>query len=312
MPPAGLLPFTLGQVYQVISPDSNKLDNVVQLHSNIVAPTLPGATQCVPVVCTRPHSCPSSCLVRHSVLVVCTRPDRTAAHPAAGVSGPTAPGWKPAANWPGDPAASCPCLLDPFDVMQYATASRQPAVPGRLSSLLSPLQLAEAPIWLALLALFVMLWKLRAAGKHPFALCVAGFPESKRAVLTATLKHSFEAVGGSAVQITFEDTEVGPAHLCSSAARSACTADCGCLSEPFLPCLHSWAALLILPAINWLPGDTEAAPPVLCCRWFCQRCLPVPTVVAGDMGCLQLTYYQHPMLPPATACSCRQKHHRCL
>ena len=60
MSPAGLLPFTLGQVYQVISPYTNKLDNVVELHSKIVAPTLPGAPQCVPVVCTRPNSCPSS------------------------------------------------------------------------------------------------------------------------------------------------------------------------------------------------------------------------------------------------------------
>eukprot|EP00891_Asterochloris_glomerata_P000080 jgi/Astpho2/80/Aster-04553 len=75
-PPAGLIPFTLGQVYQVISPYTNKLDNVVELYSKIIPPTLPG------------------------------------------------------------------------------------------------------------------------------------FPESKRAVLTASLKHSFEAVGGSAVQITFEDTEV--------------------------------------------------------------------------------------------------------
>ena len=59
--PAGLLPFTLGQVYQVISPYTNKLDNVVELHSKIVAPTLPGTPPCVLAACTRPNSCPSSC-----------------------------------------------------------------------------------------------------------------------------------------------------------------------------------------------------------------------------------------------------------
>lgn len=41
-PPAGLIPFTLGQVYQVISPYTNKLDNVVELYSKIIPPTLPG------------------------------------------------------------------------------------------------------------------------------------------------------------------------------------------------------------------------------------------------------------------------------
>ena len=61
--PAGLLPFTLGQVYQVISPYTNKLDNVVELHSKIVAPTLPGAPQRVPVVCSTWDSCPPSCEV---------------------------------------------------------------------------------------------------------------------------------------------------------------------------------------------------------------------------------------------------------
>ena len=61
MSPAGLLPFTLGQVYQVISPYTNKLDNVVELHSKIVAPTLPGAPQRVLVVCAGWGSCPSSC-----------------------------------------------------------------------------------------------------------------------------------------------------------------------------------------------------------------------------------------------------------
>ena len=61
--PAGLVPFTLGQVYQVISPYTNKLDNVVELHSKIVAPTLPGAPSCVLVACTRSNSCPSSCRV---------------------------------------------------------------------------------------------------------------------------------------------------------------------------------------------------------------------------------------------------------
>ena len=120
-------------------------------------------------------------------------------------------------------------------------------------------------------------------------------------MLTASLKHSFEAVGGSAVQITFEDTEVGvciTAHLeAVRAARSACSADRGCLSAPFLPCLHSWAALLILPAFDWLPKITAPALSVLSCRWFHQRCLPVPTIVAGDVRCLQLTYCEHPMLP---------------
>ena len=39
-------------------------------------------------------------------------------------------------------------------------------------------------------------------------LYAAGLPEPERAVLTATLRHSFEAVGGSVIQITFEDTEI--------------------------------------------------------------------------------------------------------
>ena len=150
-----------------------------------------------------------------------------------------------------------------------------------------------------------MLWELGAAGKHSFffARCVAGFPESKRAVLTASLKHSFEAVGGSAVQITFEDTEVGPAYLCSPESCAFCPLSLHCLSAPFLPCLHSWAAPMILPASKGLPGNTAPALPVLCCRCFCQRCLPVPAIVAGNVGGLQLTYCQHPMLPPAT-CHC--------
>ena len=88
------------------------------------------------------------------------------------------------------------------------------------------------------------------------------------------------------------------------AARSACTADRGCLCVPLLPCLHTWAALLLFPAFTWLPKDTAPAMSVLCCRWSCQRCLPVPTIVAGDVHCLQLTYRQQPMLPPATAYSC--------
>ena len=36
----------------------------------------------------------------------------------------------------------------------------------------------------------------------------AGLPGIEPVVLTASLKHHFEAVGGNIVQITFEDTEV--------------------------------------------------------------------------------------------------------
>ena len=36
----------------------------------------------------------------------------------------------------------------------------------------------------------------------------AGLPGFEPVVLTATLKHHFEAVGGNIVQITFEDTEI--------------------------------------------------------------------------------------------------------
>jgi len=38
--------------------------------------------------------------------------------------------------------------------------------------------------------------------------CNAGLPGLEPVVLTASLKHHFEAVGGNIVQITFEDTEV--------------------------------------------------------------------------------------------------------
>ena len=33
------------------------------------------------------------------------------------------------------------------------------------------------------------------------------------------------------------------------AARSVCTADRGCLCVPFLPCLDTWAALLLIPCV---------------------------------------------------------------
>lgn len=36
----------------------------------------------------------------------------------------------------------------------------------------------------------------------------AGLPGLEPVVLTASLKHHFEAVGGNIVQITFEDTEI--------------------------------------------------------------------------------------------------------
>ncbi len=39
-------------------------------------------------------------------------------------------------------------------------------------------------------------------------LCVVGLPGLEPVVLTASLKHHFEAIGGNIVQITFEDTEV--------------------------------------------------------------------------------------------------------
>ena len=38
--------------------------------------------------------------------------------------------------------------------------------------------------------------------------CPTGLPGIEPVVLTASLKHHFEAVGGNIVQITFEDTEV--------------------------------------------------------------------------------------------------------
>ena len=40
------------------------------------------------------------------------------------------------------------------------------------------------------------------------SLHAAGLPGFEPIVLTASLKHHFEAVGGNIVQITFEDTEV--------------------------------------------------------------------------------------------------------
>lgn len=38
--------------------------------------------------------------------------------------------------------------------------------------------------------------------------CATGLPGFEPVILTASLKHNFEAVGGNIVQITFEDTEV--------------------------------------------------------------------------------------------------------
>ena len=44
---------------------------------------------------------------------------------------------------------------------------------------------------------------MQQSGRHG-----AGLPGVEPVVLTASLKHHFEAVGGNIVQITFEDTEV--------------------------------------------------------------------------------------------------------
>ena len=126
-------------------------------------------------------------------------------------------------------------------------------MPGRWSSLLTPLQLAEhqpACHNNPASSLFVMLWELGAAGKHTSARCVAGFPESKRAVLTATLKHTFDAVGGSAVQITFEDTEVGPANLCPPQSRACCPLSLHCRPRLFV------CALSALPSQLGCSADT--------------------------------------------------------
>lgn len=225
------------------------------------------------VVCTRWDSCPYSFARPHRLFP------------------------ESAASRPGDPAALRPCLLGPFDVMQCAIARRQVAVPGSFSSLLRPLQLVEhrPAFHNTLLAVLVMSCELGAAGNLIFALCVAGFPESKRAVLTASLKHSFEAVGGSAVQITFEDTEVGFAHTCLTkkrAACSACTAGCtagsSCLSVPFVPCCRTRAALPVFPLFTWLPEAAAPALSLLCCHLFCQRfagaaclCLPLSQVMCA-------------------------------
>ena len=226
-----------------------------------------------------PRLSPQHCLVRHSVCLLCA-PDQTAAHPA--LRGLTGPCWEPAASRPGDPAISCPCLLDPFDVMPHATARRQPAVPGRLSSLLSPLQLAEhhsACHDNPASSLFVMLWELGAAGKHIVARCVAGFPESKRAVLTASLKHSFEAVGGSAVQITFEDTEVGPAHLCSPPCCACCPLSLHC--RPRLPV----CALSALPSQLGCTADTPCAQLAAWKHSACSTSAMVPLVLSALPAC---------------------------
>jgi len=66
--------------------------------------------------------------------------------------------------------------------------------------------------------------------------CKAGLPGLEPVVLTASLKHHFEAVGGNIVQITFEDTEVKVTGgigglLVSTHALSAC------MHQGVLPCM---------------------------------------------------------------------------
>ena len=69
-----------------------------------------------------------------------------------------------------------------------------------------------------------------------------GFPGLEPVILTATLKHHFEALGGNIVQITFEDTEVqvtgGIGGLLVSLANTEQTPICLLFTKPHFACTN--------------------------------------------------------------------------